>query len=269
MSSQHNWMAVIGCPIEHSLSPSLYEAAFVSMKKQGVCFPVLVSPDNLYQTVELFRKNKPRGFSVTMPHKEKIIAYLDKLSPMAEKIGAVNCVVCSQGLLIGHNTDAPAFINSLRDSLGSPLLGKKILLLGAGGVARACYYSLINEGADVSVVARNTTKIDWIKALDWNQLKNESSSWEVIVDCTSLGQGGDCIDLNWFPDLECVMSLTYHQDNALLMNARNKNHKTINGLDMFVLQGVYALSLWMGHPIAHHVISAMKQSLVNQLKGSS
>jgi len=148
-------VGLFGYPVNHSLSPLFQNAAFAELGLNFAYFPFLVHPKDLSRAVEAIRTLNLVGVNVTVPHKEKIVNYLDETSPEVKKIGAVNTVVNQKGRLIGYNTDGEGFINSLKEKRFNPR-GKRVLLLGAGGAAVSIGFSLLREKAK-NVVLINTT----------------------------------------------------------------------------------------------------------------
>lgn len=159
---------VIGYPIKHSLSPKIFNQWFKRMKIPARYFAEEVRPENLAKFIRVFRE-KYAGANVTIPHKEKTIKFLDKLSPEAKAIGAVNVIVNRRGKLIGYNTDCFGAMEALRQKIscrlsviscqtGKFLRGKNVTVLGAGGAARAIVYGLKKAGAKVTVLSRTVSR---------------------------------------------------------------------------------------------------------------
>ncbi len=145
--------ALIGDPVEHTMSPAMHNAAYAELRLDYVYIPLLVRPEGLGNAVRGLRALNVRGFNVTIPHKVKIIPRLDSLDPMAERIGAVNTVVNNGGELTGYNTDAAGFLAALQERGFAPG-GKQVALIGAGGAARAIAHVLAEQGADIVILNR-------------------------------------------------------------------------------------------------------------------
>ena len=176
---------VIGDPVSWSLSPYIHNAAFAAAGINAVFIPLQVK--DLDEFIRRMVRNDSRevelnfaGFAVTMPHKQAIMRHLDDIDPAAEKIGAVNTVKIDGDRLIGYNTDAYGFIEPLRSKY-SGLKGSRVAILGAGGAARACIYSLQQENADITVLARDERKAKGLAddfGIGWSDLskiKDQSS----------------------------------------------------------------------------------------------
>jgi shikimate dehydrogenase len=186
---------VIGYPIGHSLSPKIHNAAFKKLKIDAKYEAVEVKPQNLKKFMRDF-KEKYAGANVTIPHKEQVIKYLDKISPEAKKIGAVNTIVNRGGKLVGHNTDvvgAMVALSGVMVSLsnhgtGFPFKNKNVVVLGAGGAARAVVYGLKRAGAKVTIVNRTISRAKKL-AVEFG-CKYEPkvlSPFDVLINTTSVG----------------------------------------------------------------------------------
>ena len=181
--------AVIGWPVEHSRSPQMFEAAFADRAIDAVMIPIGVPPEAFAQVVGALRAMRALGASVTLPHKLAAAALCDELSPAAREIGAVNCLHIDGERLVGHNTDAGGFIDALVAAGFAPA-GKRCLILGAGGAARAVAYGLRQASASaIDVLARDPEKITWIQARPWHtlELRDCFARAELVVDATPIG----------------------------------------------------------------------------------
>jgi shikimate dehydrogenase len=148
---------VLGHPVGHSLSPAMQNRALEAMGLDGVYVAFDVAPKQLAEAVRGLAALGVRGANVTIPHKEAILPLLDRLTPEAALIGAVNTVVPEGGALVGHNTDAPGFLQALRAAGGEPA-GARVLVLGAGGSARAVGVALARAGASLTVANRTASR---------------------------------------------------------------------------------------------------------------
>ncbi|MBS7628148.1 shikimate dehydrogenase, partial [Candidatus Bathyarchaeota archaeon] len=151
--------ALIGDPVEHSLSPSIQNAAFEAIGLDYVYVALRVAPESLYDALSGIRALGFHGLNVTMPHKASVIRYLDGLNDDARRIGAVNTVLNSKGRLLGYNTDGLGALQALR-SKGVEPEGRKIVILGAGGASRAIVYSLSRLSCQVSVLNRTPERAE-------------------------------------------------------------------------------------------------------------
>ena len=153
---------LVGCPVSHSISPQIHNAAFASLGTDAVYIPFEVRDLKAFFEGMVHPRTRRidwrmRGLSITAPHKTEVLAELDWIEPVAREIGAVNTVVVEDDRLCGYNTDAAAFVAPLRDRLGS-LSDVRVALIGAGGVASAALYSLKQEKAQTTIFARDTTE---------------------------------------------------------------------------------------------------------------
>ncbi len=208
------------------------------------------------------------GFSVTIPHKERILRYLDDCDPLAAEIGAVNTVVVRGGKLCGYNTDFIGVLRAMERRL--PLASSRVLVLGAGGAARATAFALARAGAAVSVWARRPQRARVLardmggEAIDGGEL--ERQSFDAVVNCTPVGMhpgGGSPLQSR---DLNCrlVMDLIYRPlRTELLRRAERRGIETISGVDMFLAQGIAQWELWMGEPAPE---SAMRRVVLAALQ---
>jgi 3-dehydroquinate dehydratase / shikimate dehydrogenase len=239
---------VIGNPVGHSLSPQLQNAGFAARGMDTVYLPFQV--EELADFVNAIKWLGIRGFSVTIPHKERIMRYLDGCDPLAREIGAVNTVVVRRGKLYGSNTDYIGVLETLKRRVR--LRGSRVLIVGAGGVARAVAFALAQAGASVFVCARRQKKARAIaqavsgRIVDWSRLRHES--FDAIVNATPVG-------MHPFPDespleeqdLNCrlVFDTIYRpQKTKLLQLAERRGIETVSGVEMFVAQGVAQWELW-------------------------
>ncbi len=239
---------VIGWPIEHSKSPVMFRAACEAMGIDAVMEPLAVPPERLAAEIARVRALPMLGASVTVPHKVAVAGLCDSLSAEALAIGAVNCLSISGDLLLGHNTDSPGFADALA-AVGFDARGKRAVLLGAGGAARAVAMAL--HPAKIDVVARRPSgnQIEWTDA----PLRDVLSRADVVVDCTSAGLDqatdiacAESVPLDALPQHALVATLVYHRRTALLDRAAAHGHATLDGRAMLVHQAARAIAIWTG-----------------------
>ncbi len=271
---------IIGYPVKHSLSPLMQTEAFRELSLDAVYVPFEVKPKELKEAVSGLKALSVKGFNITVPHKEKIIEYLDFLSEDAEFLGAVNTVKEEEGKLIGYNTDGEGFIRSLKEE-GVEVEGKKVLMFGAGGAAKAVGYELLKEGAKfLNVVNRNFQRAKalgellgkrgnvLIYPLKENTVEVLLKEADIIVNTTSVGmKEGDpyLFDYSKIPEGITVVDIIYNPpETPLLKAAKEKGCKVINGLGMLVHQGAAAFEIWTGKRAP---ISKMKKVLEEELYG--
>lgn len=242
---------IMGNPVSHSMSPAMHNRAFEICGLDGVYVPFPV--EDVAGAMTGFRALQVRGVSVTIPHKKAVIEYLDMLDPVAEKIGAVNTLVCDEGWVKGYNTDWLGANRALETTL--ELTGKDVIVLGAGGSARAIGFGLVEAGAKPVIVCRNEEQgtelacsldCPWYPLTDLDQLQAD-----VLVNATSVGMG----DLKGFSlvgpekvgDFKVVMDIVYAPlETKLLREAKAAGCITIDGLQMLLYQGVAQFELWTG-----------------------
>jgi 3-dehydroquinate dehydratase / shikimate dehydrogenase len=250
ISARTRVFGVIGNPIGHSLSPLLHNTAFRARKFDAVFVPFLVG--NLREFLASVKRLGVSGLAVTIPHKEKIIGFLNGCDPLAERIGAVNAVVVrGGGRLYGYNTDYIGVLRSLERRM--TLAGSRILLFGAGGAARAAAFALAHAGSIVCVCARRPERARALaKAAGGHAVARENlslESFDAVVNCTPIGmhpKGGSPLTS---AELNCriVMDMVYRpRETELLRLARRKRLQIISGLEMFLAQGFAQHEIWTG-----------------------
>jgi len=195
------------------------------------------------------------GVNLTIPHKESVLTYLDELSPEAKTIGAVNTIVRDQNRLIGFNTDSSGFISGL-DEAGISYRNKKVLLLGAGGAARAIAYGLREEGAHVIVYNRSTDRARelcetfGLHLVSQPLLDTAVRSCDLLINATSVGLRDPLsspLPEGLLPDKGVVVDIVYNPVNTRLMReAQQAGLQTLGGLPMLIWQGALAFELWTG-----------------------
>ncbi len=268
-------IALLGWPVEHSFSPRMHNAAFAEMG-EDLCYVALpVRPDFLIEAVEGLRALGFVGFNLTVPHKEAILPLLNKLSPEASFIGAVNTVVSDHlGRLTGHNTDGRGFKLSLEQE-GIGVKDKRVLIIGSGGAARAVSWYLCEDGADVHIHSRNpetSSRLVADLAINFKNvtllegLEGEASAgtMDIVINATPLGLNSDDplpLDPEKLHSGQMVVDLIY-RDTPLLKAAASKGSGTLNGLGMLLWQGVLASELWTGR---RPPVDTMKRELVKSL----
>lgn len=255
---------IMGNPVSHSLSPAMHNAAFrhLGLNKVYVPFPAL----DAGAAIQGFKALGVKGVSVTIPYKQAVIEHLDLIDPLAEKIGAVNTLVLEAGLVLGLNTDwlgANAALKQL-----TALTEKKVLLLGAGGSARAIGFGLLEEGASLTLASRTPAKGQALaRALDcpWLTLEDAAAlKADILINATSVGMGADSeetpIAREALAQFGIVMDIVYAPlETKLLRQAKEAGCRTINGLAMLLYQGVAQFERWTGHEAP---VEVMRQQLL-------
>ncbi len=252
---------VIADPVGHSLSPQIHNAAYRHLGINAVYVPFRVPAENLDAFLTDAAELGVRGLSVTIPHKEAVIRKLSKLDPAVKGIGAVNTVVFDGEERIGYNTDFKAAMDCLDRAMQPPdwdrgsIEGKTVLVLGAGGAARAVIYGLRRRSANVVVTSRTSTRADQLatqmncKAVDWEA--RHSVNPDVLVNATPIGMH-PFVDETPFekhhlrPSM-VVFDMVYNPENTLLIkDARSQSCCVVTGVEMFVRQAALQLKLLTG-----------------------
>ena len=281
-------VAILGYPLGHSLSPIFQQAAFdyYSMDLRYEAWQT--HPDNLEEAVLRLRGPEALGANVTVPHKETITSYLDRIDDWARSIGAVNTVVNQNGMLSGYNTDTQGFLRALKEEAAFEPLGKTVLLLGAGGSARAIAFALRQEQVGFITIANRTleraqalardlgSEIPHVEAIALSQeaLAEVVSRADLIVNCTSLGmkhgpgESQTPLKADILPRDVLVYDLVYNPpETPLLGEAKKAGARTLGGLPMLVHQGAASFRLWTGkEPPVEVMMKAAREGLLGDEK---
>ncbi len=261
-------IGVMGNPIGHSLSPNMHNAALAYLKLNMVYIPLWVQPELLKSAIEAVRAFHFLGVNVTIPFKEKVIPFLDRVDKTAAKIGAVNTIINEDGCLVGYNTDGEGFMMSVTEESGQTVEGKKITLLGAGGSAKAIGFSMIGRNIHSLVIINRTIE----KAIELEHIlrkhtscpitvfslesKNISDvlrSSDIIVNTTSVGMEPNDKDTpvkeyTWVsPHHFCCDIIYKPRKTEWLREVENRGGKVLGGSGMLVGQGAIAFRLFTGY----------------------
>ena len=242
---------VIADPVRHSISPAVHNRAFQAHRLDAVYLPFLVHPAQLKDFFVLAENLPVSGFSVTVPHKQKIMRYLDVIDPLARRIGAVNTVWKKAGKWRGTNTDAEAVRVPLARKLR--LCKSSILLVGNGGAARSAAYALTESGAKVYLVGRNPDRVRSLArscgAEPLLREQAEKRKFDAVVHATSLGMfphTDGCFFQNSIP-ADLVFDMVYNpMETTLTRRAASQGATVIHGLQMFLEQAVRQFEIWTG-----------------------
>ena len=252
--------AVIGRPVAHSLSPAIHSAAFAEIGIDWEYVAIDVGPDDLDDIVATCRAGDLVALSVTMPLKEAVISHLDDLNDTARSLGAVNCVVVRDGRLAGHNTDGDGCCDALAEQGGLEIAGSTVLVLGAGGTARAIALALVRRGANV--IVRNRTEENVTALLSCvaahvggargtirSAAPGEVPSVDAIVNATSVGMNSDDspVDAREISPGIVVLDAVYSPlRTRLLRDAEGRGARVVDGLWMLVHQARHQQMIWFG-----------------------
>jgi len=270
---------IVGSPVSHSLSPIMHNAAFTSQGLNAEYLTFEVPKNKLGPEVKKLREMEISGFNVTVPHKESIIQYLDGLDELADRIGAVNTVVNEEGNLVGYNTDGPGAVASLEQSGVDLDKGGTVLILGAGGSARAIGLCMAEIGFDIKIVNRTheravklageLSETSYVEPIKIDQVKGSLKDISIIVNCTSLGmkgnKGGYPITLDLIEERMAVFDIVYTPIHTpLLQAAMDKGARVIYGYKLLVNQGIRSYELWTARGAPDKI---MIRSVLEALKG--
>ena len=266
-------LGLVGYPLDHSLSPIIHAAALTSCAIQGDYSLFPIRPDDLQGLQDLLarlRSKEIQGLNVTIPHKQKVIRYLDDLTPAARTIGAVNTIYLREGRLMGDNTDAPGFLTDLKKHLGDTIRDQHptALVLGAGGAARAIVYALTQAGWEVTIAARRLTQsreiagiFENVTVIEMDSLRFQRVEPQLIVNATPIGMAPDIDQTPWpaglpFPAQAVVYDLVYNpRETKLIRDARAQGVTAISGVGMLVEQAALAFELWTGCKASRSVLN--------------
>ena len=257
--------AVVANPIKHSISPFIHNSAFEATNTNGVYLAWEVDAAELAETVANIRRYQMYGINLSMPYKEQVIPYLDQLSEEACLIGAVNTVVNREGTLIGYNTDGKGFFKSLPSF---KISGKRMVLLGAGGAAKAILAQAILDGvSQISVFVRSSSiektrpylekiqnatgfRVDLFALEDVQNLQDSITKADLLVNATSVGMDGSSQPIPTsivLPEKLLVADVIYQPfETPFLKWAKEQGNQSINGLGMLLYQAAEAFELWTG-----------------------
>lgn len=255
---------VFGDPVDDNPTGVVEEAAFAAKNLNYRYLTIKVLPEDLGKAMDSVKIFGMKGINLTMPHKIKVLPYLDELSPAAEIIGAVNTVIQKEGKLFGENTDGKGFVTALKNS-GETLDKKNVTILGAGGAARAIAVECaLNGAAHINIINRSIEKGEELasliqmktdssaKYLNWKNNMAIPSDTDILINATSIGFSPNVTDK---PDIDyttitpemCVCDVIFNPaETIFLKSAAENGAKTITGLGMLVQQAALNFTLWTG-----------------------
>ena len=277
---------VIGDPVRHTLSPAMHNAAIAELGIDYAYVAFHVKTHGLCAAVEGMRALGMRGLNVTIPHKIAVVQFLDELDPLARDIGAVNTIVNDEGKLTGYNTDAAGFLQSLR-ATGFELKNKTVVLLGAGGAARATGFALAQAGSRITLLNRKATLSkaailsgnlervsgSKVRAMELNtaNLKTVMVEADLLVNATSAGMEPSVNETAVPTDLLkpgiTVFDVVYTPyETRLLKDATGRGCTVISGLEMLVRQAALALELWTGKKAP---LGVMREAAISAMRSGA
>jgi shikimate dehydrogenase len=282
VSGRTEVFAVIGDPIEHTLSPTMHNAAFEHLRLDFVFVAFRVTPDELENAVRGARALGIRGLNVTMPHKNSVTEFLDEADPAVKFLKAANTILNQRGQLRGFNTDGVGAVKALKNN-DVDLAGKKVLLLGAGGAAKAIAFTLAKEVDELCILNRDVVKARELASvlapfgrevvgdeISPNRIQQELQDSDVLINATSVGMTPNAsesvVKPGWLkPDLY-VMDIVYNPvETRLIRLARGAGAKVINGVEMLLYQGAASFEIWTG---CKAPVDVMRNALLSKLSSA-
>ena len=252
---------VIGHPITHTISPNIHNTAFKQLKMNAVYIAFDVFPENLKKAVDGLKSIGINGFNVTIPHKTSIIPCLDKIDPLAKRISAVNTVKNVNNKFFGFNTDIDGVLNTFQQK-NIDINGRKVVLVGAGGAAKAIGFALAPLAKELVILnrtERNAVKLAKSILQDSNTVKGkrltpqtiakELEDTQVLINATPIGMhpnsGNSIVKKDLLHDKLTVLDIVYNPiETKLLTDAKSKGAKTLNGLSMLIYQAASSFKIW-------------------------
>lgn len=276
--------ALIGHPVEHSLSPVMHNAAFQHLGLDYVYVAFDTPPEGLEEAMRGVRGLGIHGLNVTMPHKVSIIRYLDELDRSAEMTGSVNTVLNRNGKLIGYTTDGLGALNALRDAGADPL-GRKVVILGAGGASRSISFALIEFARELVIANRTLERavslVNDIRrafgqvnvracGLSEGSLEVELKDADILINATPIGMRPNENDTPVRRGLLhrnlTVFDIVYDPlETRLLREARSIGARTVDGLSMLIHQGAASFEIWTGFKAP---IGVMREAALKEIRGA-
>ena len=284
------YIGIIGYPLKHSLSPDFQQAA-LDYCRLDIHYQVWETEvENLPSAINRLRQPENLGANVTVPYKEAVLPFIDEADDLASLIGAVNTIVNRDGKLIGFNTDAQGFLKALHENAKFRPQNKRVVILGAGGAARAVSFALLREKVSSLAIAnrslaRAEALVDSLREYAiGKEIRTELTVWssqdsrlpetvqhcQLIVNCTTLGtrssfqEGQSPLAAEWIPKGALVYDLVYNPSQTpLLTMAREAGANVLGGFPMLVYQGAASFKMWTGREAPLDIMhTAAKQALV-------
>jgi len=253
--------AVIGNPIKDSLSPLMHNWIFRNLDLQAKYNKIHVEKEDLPKVVKQLRDNVLCGINVTIPYKEKIMKFIDEINPRAQSIGSVNCIMSKSDKLIGNNTDWYGFTKAIKIN-HIELHDKEVIVIGAGGVAKSILFSLKNFGVKKIILLNRTLQKarkledDIVIAYSIDKIESLIKYDSIIINTTSIGMYTNQFpfEIGFINKKQFLIDIIYTPfETPFLKLGKKIGAKTLNGLDMFIFQGLASLDLWFGEDISKQV----------------
>jgi shikimate dehydrogenase len=272
---------VIGNPIEHSLSPIMHNAAFEALRLDYVFLAFKVKPAQVEAAVNGMKALNIRGLNVTMPHKSTVINHLDRVDLSAQIVNSVNTILNKENLLFGFNTDGVGALKALRENGVEPK-GKKVLLLGAGGAARAIAYTLAKEADELAVLNRTVKQAQELAkllekslnkkvvagSLSPSDIQRNIEDSDILVNATSVGMkpkpDESPVAAKALRSNLAVMDIVYNPvETKLAKDAKAVGAQVISGVEMLIYQGAASFEIWTGKSAP---VEVMRKAVLKHLQ---
>ena len=258
---------IIGWPVARSLSPAIHNAAFAALGLDWTYVPLAVRPGAIEEGMGLVHELGVEGANVTMPHKQTVIPFLERLEGDAQTLGAVNTIVREGSALVGFNTDGAGFLAAIRDEAAFDPSGKRALVLGAGGAARALAVALSTAGATVTVAARRPEQAAEVAALaagiataPWG----DAARADLVVNATPSRDGLPLDALAFAPGMLAVDLIYLPPSTPFVLAARAAGATALDGLGMLVHQAALSFRLWTGRDAPIDVMQEAARAAAEQ-----
>lgn len=279
-------IGIIGNPVEHSVSPMLHNSLCRQLGIDVIYVPFKVEKNDLDNAVKGLKAINILGFNITIPYKKEIMKYIDDNTKEALLMGAVNTVKNIDGRFYGYNTDAEGFSRSFKEESGTNFKDKKIVLIGAGGAARAIAVKMTIEGARkiyvvnrteskarefIEMINSNVKNIAEYASMDENSDTGVLKQSDIIINTTSVGMYPNIDESpighsDIFSGGQIVYDVVYNPSKTKFLSyAENKGCKTINGLGMLFYQGIFAFEIWTGIKLTEDVVKSVYCTFKNNL----
>jgi len=274
---------VIGDPVAHTLSPTIHNAAFNHLKLDFVFLAFRVKAADLENAMRGMRGLGIHGLNVTMPHKSAVIGYLDEVDSTVKFLGSANTILNKAGKLSGFNTDGVGALKALREN-GVALSDKKVLLLGAGGAAKAVAFSFAPEAGELAILNRAAEKAAVLAdslnrvlgkkivggALSPSAVQKNLQDADILVNATSVGMhpniNQSLVVPQWLKPNLTVMDIVYNPvETKLAKDAKAAGAKVISGVEMLIYQGAASFEIWTG---CSAPIEVMRKAALNKLSSA-
>jgi len=269
---------IIGKPLTHSLSPTLHNFWFKKYNINASYSLIEVDLDKIENIINKIKKKKLQGINVTVPYKQAVIPFLDLIINDAKETSSVNTIYLNdKNKIVGENTDVYGFEQSFLNKLNNnELIGKKVLIIGAGGVTYSVIYAFVKKKIKQIYISNRTIeksekikrKFPFIKIVLWENINNKSEDMDVIINATSLGMknGSDFKQvINKFKADLVYYDVIYNPlETTMLRNFKEHKIKTFNGLEMFLYQGQKSFFFW--NKINPELDEELKRNIISKLK---